>query len=129
MDQEVVRSSTSGGEVMSRELKFRAWSSGTDTPPRMIPMDSSDLNAGTLSDLVEEEHWKVMQFTGLKDKNGVDIYEGDILENTNPIWKTEIICFAMSWGESNGCWDGFSPKEDFEIIGNIHANPELLEAK
>jgi uncharacterized phage protein (TIGR01671 family) len=119
---------------MSREIKFRAWDKCRETMPSNAKWVEFRIINGTLSAVNydyegNEQQLPIMQFTGLKDKNGVDIYEGDILENTNPIWKTEIISFAMSWGESNGCWDGFSPKEDFEIIGNIHANPELLEAK
>ncbi len=58
---------------MSRVIKFRAW-----TGKRMLTIDPLE-RKGTLSDLVEDESWKVMQFTGLTDRNGVEIYESDVV--------------------------------------------------
>ena len=84
----------------------------------------------------------VGQYTGLEDKNGKKIFEGDILEFLNDdgdktlyivewdmsfagwiIRTTEIDCGL----DSMECWDEY--KEHYEVIGNIHDNGELLEAK
>jgi len=78
----------------------------------------------------------LMQFTGLKDKNGKEIYEGDIVKDENNI--REVI-FHIPDGVNNiygftqrdikkNEWVGFNKIEnDFEIIGNIYENPELLK--
>lgn len=77
----------------------------------------------------------VMQYTGLKDKNGKEIYEGDIVEYYEEYMDGSISDYSqIEVVEYYDC--GFSPMsgelftgKNIEIIGNIHLNPELLEAK
>lgn len=77
----------------------------------------------------------VMQYTGLKDKNGKEIYEGDILKYVVPA-DGEITDQDVEYVEEvifdDGifCVDGYVPvscfNDEAEVIGNIHENPELL---
>ena len=88
--------------------------------------------AGNLSDLEETENWKVMQWTGLLDKNSVEIYEGDIVVGSNigsTIKRREVVEFDDG-GFSPFSIAGWEVTLDWrrcEVIGNIYENAELLE--
>jgi uncharacterized phage protein (TIGR01671 family) len=98
-----------------REIKFRAWSEN-----KMHHFDLSD----TIAPFLENN---VMQFTGLKDKNGKEIYEGDIV---NRFHLKGTVCFdelrAMFIINDGFKIPLFNEIYGVEVIGNIHENPELL---
>lgn len=77
----------------------------------------------------------LMQHTGLKDKNGKEIYEEDIIKGITEEGEEEII--TIKWDEKRACFDPFSVDfndnwdylyypNKFEVIGNIYENPDLL---
>jgi uncharacterized phage protein (TIGR01671 family) len=142
--------------ITQREIKFRAW---LKDEKQMVPVvdinlsdeiifyfDVSHCKDGAESfDFVRDnhpnaesifEHCELMQYTGLKDKNGKEIYEGDVLDKEG-YWSFYIgfkdACFVMipcnSVQRANWTWHpaGQNMIEGWEVIGNIYENPELLE--
>ena len=71
-----------------------------------------------------------MQFTGLTDKNGIEIYEGDILASKLHLNESDITIYPVQWGDENARFqiNGFeiSLFDEVEVIGNIFENPELI---
>ena len=120
-----------------REIKFRAWDKKSITMDYFDLMDLVQPASDSLiysSGVASPEKKEIMQFTGLKDKNGREIYEGDILLGT---WGhfDEPRHYEVKWADDMAGFDPFvcySDAEEFdtkncEVVGNIYKNPELLK--
>ena len=135
-----------------REIKFRAWSGVEMWYPETLSADDNNtvlklynplkgikwgLYEGVYGNrLASGEYHKLMQYTGLKDKNGNPVYEGDIIllgDNTYDYRYESGDKVLVKWGEHTGfipfqSWHSdYDPIYDFEIIGNIYENPELID--
>lgn len=67
----------------------------------------------------------LMQYTGLKDKNGVEIYEGDVVQSGTLRGVIEFNHGTFGLRTSLSTWYGVGTLEDCEVIGNIYENPDL----
>ncbi|XZL50377.1 YopX family protein [Clostridium perfringens] len=143
---------------MSRDIKFKIWDKeqkkfleinweGEDTrhTKGKANICYSDRVYVTLSGYVNEDGWPyevdadILQSTGLKDKNGKEIYEGDILINTNKsklnlgIENQKYLILYRALGfDLKPLFKGMALKfnyTDLKLIGNIYENPELLEGE
>ena len=130
-----------------REIKFRAFPRDIENGEEKRMVSSDDFCLGEdfqpLKDsfMDTQEHWHLMQFTGWKDKNGKEIYEGDIVRFDNTkiggVKGTAEICWLDDFTISdNPGWcmfnNGWLNRDSFlgcEIIGNIYDNNELLNNK
>lgn len=115
-----------------KEIKFRAWKSWRK--PTMLYSGQFDIKWSAEDGRYQaidrtrfDSQWDMplMQYTGLKDKNGKEIYEGDIVQLAQFIievkWVNEFSRFT-----NKDDYTGFFPK-NIEVIGNIYENPELLK--
>lgn len=106
-----------------REIKFRFFNKKTN---ELL----TDFNKGCgyellcIADMLNNDDYIPMQYTGLKDSKGVDIYVGDFVKTKygiNYIESLEELFYYI--GDSDGCLQ--EKLEEGEIIGNIYQNPEL----
>ena len=127
---------------MSREIKFRAWDKECK---RMLIVDEikwpTRFNNGWIENVATDgrsgssgvwEDFELMQFTGLKDKNGKEIWEGDIIAISGAKWEIEwnfgmaaYFCKAIGVFSVYCLTNGTA--KTMEVVGNVHENPELLK--
>jgi hypothetical protein len=114
-----------------RIYKFRAWNPETKTMVDLQKLTPLAVEPGlTGLFLPFDGNLELMQFTGLLDKNGKEIYEGDILSGKSSTGREKR--WQMKWSEY-GRWEAYPDNEyninwkGWEVIGNIYENPELLK--
>lgn len=132
---------------MSREIKFRVWD--TKFNSWAIPYDEQCIprlwigKDGCLvfSNLaaVTEKTSIIEQSTGLRDKNGKLIYEGDVIKDGHAIYQvlfgpyeddlSQQVGVGFFLEQADGFFQPLCQRNRFTIIGNVHENPELLEKK
>lgn len=129
-----------------RNIKFRAWDTNNKnwayqdgiatTFPHDIMRPDSPYQVLTLN----RENIELMQFTGLLDRNDVEIYEGDLVRQVKYRSDRAIggETYEIVWSKTNASlrlkavgedfWLSFNQvRKNIEVIGNVHENPELLQ--
>lgn len=122
-----------------REIKFRAWEIEKE---EMISVDDINFNGDGL--INTRGAWRafseveLMQYTGLKDKNGVEIYEGDIVEayfwndKLKPVKEKGFIEFqsgSFIFNFGNGTWEYLDGNEAALVIGNVFEDGDIIDNK
>ena len=128
---------------MNRIIKFRAWHTKAKKMFSAEEMGKDELTLSVdgrgfvnvngastkLSQYITD--MTPMQFTGLKDKNGKEIFEGDILNDSEYAQRFEVIwrngMFSLKILNDNNFHRWIRDNEKLEIIGNIYENPELIK--
>jgi len=140
-----------------REIRFRAWNIpeqrmaldvhleyDTITVTRWVDADENDLSdipcEESFGDYLTSEDWVVLQYTGMGDKNGTAIYEGDIVKHdgSGALSGTSVVKFMPATSTQAGhgesffqvglsFFDGYGREpKNVEVVGNIYENPDLI---
>ncbi len=130
---------------MSRVIKFRAFNKSSDkmvclhkTTPLSLDIDLLEAGANSVGVYLPDHNDIIlMQYTGLTDKNGKEIYEGNLIclnGDKDMIcacrWNVRYSCFDLYFSDVNDLSDGIDIWGNIgaEIIGNIYENKEVLDA-
>ncbi|MDE5158222.1 YopX family protein [Lacticaseibacillus paracasei] len=120
---------------MKQEFKFRRWTGEEMVAVHKITFDDDELIVYGGGVVHFADSSTVMQYTGLKDKKGREIYEGDILKTDSEINYVDFQDFGFCTHNKqplvNYVFNTINDKlkyvdDTFEVIGNIFENPELL---
>ena len=125
-----------------REIKFRAWDCIVEKMiyPRTNGRDliwdvGSHTSVYVVNKLLkqEEDYYIWLQYTGLKDENGKEIYEGDIIKDevkriATVCWNYDRASFYLKYKDMDIGFPSGQKPERFGIIGNIYENPELVKS-
>ena len=127
-----------------REIKFRVWDS-VSNEYRSLSMNTNNQNLGlgfevsggidsNVTTMYHSVGDVVEQYTGMTDKNGLEIYEGDIVSFKSEMVDFKVIAKTVYLNEIAGFVFrtkeiDYEPEDMYEVIGNIHENPELLEVE
>jgi uncharacterized phage protein (TIGR01671 family) len=110
-----------------REIKFRAWDGEYMLGPESIYDFGADYFGPSIGgtyltfDDFPDGKLPLMQYTGLKDKNGVEIYEGDIFRSRSG--KVKVVEYELP----SAAYLSLMGSLEYEVIGNIYENKELLD--
>ena len=132
---------------MDRTIKFRAWDKDNEKMifnDLLLPIEGDHM---VFKSWPENEHsgdfggqYELMQYTGLKDKNGKEIYEKDIVKIKlikGHEFVAEMVWYHLGWkarsiegrgGQGNWNYKYFENPKDIEVIGNIYENKDLLSS-
>ena len=123
-----------------KEIKFRAWHKKRKKYYKVLHLHLDDLGGIWATcegfDIIEQKEIHIqiqpkdciiVQYTGLKDKNGKEIYEGDIVENVS--FYPSVVKYDDDHARftAEGASFHHYRSHEWEVIGNIYENPELLE--
>lgn len=139
-----------------RDIKFRAWDKVSKKMLKIGLVDLDDMTVynaksgdfrcsyqrktkySNFEEFKDVKRLIFMQYTGMKDKKGKEIYDGDIIcwscgnfkENVVVFWDDEHLRWSIHRIENKfaiGCLYEYSDSSEIEVIGNIYENPELLK--
>ena len=140
--------------MTSRELKFRVWDGLKNRMSKDVPVfcpivqwNDGDIDMPTDFAISKNERFTFLQYTGLTDKSGKEIYEGDILNGRNQVLKIVYWCpkraafceseqfkpvpakhsFAKLYDKFRTVFNKDGQLINHEVIGNIYENPDLMK--